>query len=196
MACVYPKVLEISLDNLVGNSNLHMGKTESIKYLIFKNLIPKIKGMFLPCSTLFCNLKKLKKFLLRKIIEPLGLSGFVRFLWLPYAVLLVCPTATTAPHTQQRQTVGFELFQLYQQRQKLKKCSLPETTKPLGLGGFVVFYGCPTLCCWYALLLRPHTYTTTANSGLRTFSTIPQRQNTNNARNAVIRDSKTKKAYA
>ena len=67
----------------------------SIKYWIFKNLIPKIKNMFSPCSTPFCNHRKLKKFLLRKTIKPLGLSGFV------------------------------------------------------------VFYGCPTLCCFYALLLRP-----------------------------------------
>ena len=90
----------------------------SIKYLIFKNLIPKIKDMYLPCSTLSCNRRKLKKFSLRKTTKPLGLSGFVVILWLLYAVLLVCPAATPAPHTQQRQTVGFELFLLYQQRQK------------------------------------------------------------------------------
>ena len=99
MAAPIAEALEISLDYLVGNSDLLLEKMWSIKYLIFKNLIPKIKNMFLLCSTLFCNLKK------------------------------------------------------------LKKCSPRKTTKPLGLSGFVVFYGCPTLGYWYALLLRPpHVY--------------------------------------
>ena len=116
MAAAIAEALDISLDYLVGNSDLLLEKILSIKFLIFKNLIPKKKGMFSLCSTHFYNPKKLKKCSLRKITKPHGLSGFV-VLGLPYTVLLVCPAAMPAPHIQQRLTVGFELFQLYQQRQ-------------------------------------------------------------------------------
>ena len=82
------------------------------------NSIQKIKGMSLLCWMLFCNPQKLKKFSPRKITKPLDRVALLFILWLPYAVLLVCPAATLTPHTQQRQTVGFGLFQQYQQRQK------------------------------------------------------------------------------
>ena len=89
--------------------------------MIFKNLIPKTKDMFLLCSTHFYNHKKLKKCSLPKTNKATRIEWLCRFLSLPYALLLVCPAATPAPHAQQRQTVGFELFKRYQQRQKNNK---------------------------------------------------------------------------
>ncbi|WP_301922232.1 helix-turn-helix domain-containing protein [Ferruginibacter sp.] len=95
MAAAIAKALEISLDYLVGNSDLLLEKNVINKILDLQKLNPEDKGHVLLCSTLFCN------------------------------------------------------------RKKLKKCSLRKTIKPRGLNDFLVFYGCPTLCCWYALLLRP-----------------------------------------
>ena len=85
-----------------------------IKYLIFKNLIPKIKDMCLQCSMLSSNRKKLKSFCFLKRTKLLGLSSLFFMVARPCLV------------------------------------------------------GMP--CCY----ARP-TYTTTANSGLRTFLTTPTR---------------------
>ena len=66
MAAAIAEALEISLDYLVGNSDLLLEKNVVNKILDIQKLNPEDKGHVLLCSTLFCNLKKLKKCSLRK----------------------------------------------------------------------------------------------------------------------------------
>jgi transcriptional regulator with XRE-family HTH domain len=65
MAAAIAEALEVSLDYLVGNSDLHWKKMYSIKLWISKNWAQKIKLMYSPCSMLFCNRIKQRRCLRR-----------------------------------------------------------------------------------------------------------------------------------
>jgi transcriptional regulator with XRE-family HTH domain len=66
MAAAIAEALVVSLDYLVGNSDLLLEKNVLNKIMDTKNWAQKIKPMYSQCSMPFCNRIKQKKFSLRK----------------------------------------------------------------------------------------------------------------------------------
>ncbi len=66
VAVAIAEALEVSLDYLSVIPTCCWKKILLIKWLIFKNWVPKTGPMYLPCSMLFCNPTKQKKYLPNK----------------------------------------------------------------------------------------------------------------------------------